>query len=272
MKVHPNSWVLFDVAGHRCGVQTEYVREMVVLAHVTRVARSPEHVRGVINLRGHVLPVVDMRRLLGARSLHDETEEMVANFAQRKQDHINWLDELRASVREKREFKLTTDPHKCAFGKWYDHFQANDAILSVMLGKFDRPHKKIHAIGEQARHLVAQGQAEEAMRLIDETARGDLAVIIDLFDRTTPLLRAIARETVIVAGYEGTEIGLIVDAVYEVSHVTDDQIQPCDNGAVSGKVQNMLTGIGKLGTNMAMMFDGQRLFSHLVGKNKSGGE
>lgn len=39
-------------------------------------------------------------------------------LAERETDHVNWINELERSVQEKRKFTLTTDPYKCAFGKW----------------------------------------------------------------------------------------------------------------------------------------------------------
>jgi purine-binding chemotaxis protein CheW len=41
------------------------VREVLELTPITRVPRTPKHMRGVLNLRGHAVPVVDMRLKLG---------------------------------------------------------------------------------------------------------------------------------------------------------------------------------------------------------------
>jgi len=40
-------------------------REIVRLPTITRVPEAPVHVRGVVNLRGHIVPAVDMRNRLG---------------------------------------------------------------------------------------------------------------------------------------------------------------------------------------------------------------
>jgi purine-binding chemotaxis protein CheW len=41
------------------------VREVLEFAAITRVPRMPDHMRGVINLRGNVVPVVDLKLKLG---------------------------------------------------------------------------------------------------------------------------------------------------------------------------------------------------------------
>lgn len=41
------------------------VREVLEYTHVTKVPRTPEYMRGVINLRGHVVPVLDLKLRFG---------------------------------------------------------------------------------------------------------------------------------------------------------------------------------------------------------------
>lgn len=55
----------FDVAGERYAVEARHVREVVGLPDVTRVGGAPPAIVGVINVRGEVLPVVDLRALTG---------------------------------------------------------------------------------------------------------------------------------------------------------------------------------------------------------------
>jgi purine-binding chemotaxis protein CheW len=54
--------VVFDLAGEVYGVNIETVREIIRMQDVTYVPDAPEFVEGVINLRGRVIPVVDLRK------------------------------------------------------------------------------------------------------------------------------------------------------------------------------------------------------------------
>ncbi|MEE8421709.1 MAG: chemotaxis protein CheW [Dehalococcoidia bacterium] len=54
--------VVFDLAGEVYGVNIETVREIIRMQAVTYVPDAPEFVEGVINLRGRVIPVVDLRK------------------------------------------------------------------------------------------------------------------------------------------------------------------------------------------------------------------
>lgn len=46
-------------------VQIEQVKEITQLNHITRVPMAPAHVKGVVNLRGKIISVIDMKELLG---------------------------------------------------------------------------------------------------------------------------------------------------------------------------------------------------------------
>lgn len=65
--------VTFRVGGELFGAPISAVQEIVRVPAITQIPQAPEFVEGVINLRGRVIPVVDMRRRLG--SLADATGE-----------------------------------------------------------------------------------------------------------------------------------------------------------------------------------------------------
>ncbi len=57
--------VVFQLGAELYGVEISRVHEIIRLQSVTKVPRSPIFVEGVINLRGKVIPVVDLRRRFG---------------------------------------------------------------------------------------------------------------------------------------------------------------------------------------------------------------
>ena len=56
--------VIFDLASGLYGVDIDSVKEIIRMQEITKVPRTPEFVEGIINLRGKVDPVVDLRRRL----------------------------------------------------------------------------------------------------------------------------------------------------------------------------------------------------------------
>lgn len=57
--------LMFRVAGESYAVRSAAVREIVELAEMARLASMPFAVRGVMNLRGTVLPIVDLSLQFG---------------------------------------------------------------------------------------------------------------------------------------------------------------------------------------------------------------
>jgi purine-binding chemotaxis protein CheW len=58
-------YMTFRVGGEEYGLEILKVRELIGLLEITRVPHAPHGVKGVVNLRGKVIPVVDLRTHLG---------------------------------------------------------------------------------------------------------------------------------------------------------------------------------------------------------------
>jgi purine-binding chemotaxis protein CheW len=54
-------YLVFHLGGEEFGIQVQKVREIMGVQDITQVPQTPPHVKGVINLRGKVIPVVDLR-------------------------------------------------------------------------------------------------------------------------------------------------------------------------------------------------------------------
>lgn len=64
-------YLTFFLGGEFYGVDVLSVQEIIGLPHLTRLPRSPDYVLGVMNLRGNVVPVLDMRIKLGLKINED---------------------------------------------------------------------------------------------------------------------------------------------------------------------------------------------------------
>jgi len=67
----PGKYLSFILAGEEYGLEILKVQEINGLPEVTRVPRTPDYVRGVINLRGRVIPVIDLRGKFGLERVED---------------------------------------------------------------------------------------------------------------------------------------------------------------------------------------------------------
>lgn len=79
----PGKYLTFTLGGESYGVPVLAVRQIIRLCPITPVATMPPHVRGVINLRGKVIPLIDLRLRFGlpATAEHDRTCIVVTQVA-----------------------------------------------------------------------------------------------------------------------------------------------------------------------------------------------
>ncbi len=61
----PGKYLTFQLGQEEFGIQVVKVREIMGLQDITAVPQTPGYVKGVINLRGKVTPVVDLRLKFG---------------------------------------------------------------------------------------------------------------------------------------------------------------------------------------------------------------
>lgn len=70
-------YLTFSLAGEEYGLEILRVREIIGMMTITSVPRTPEFVKGVINLRGKVIPVVDLRLKFSMPSVENTDETCI---------------------------------------------------------------------------------------------------------------------------------------------------------------------------------------------------
>ncbi len=71
-----------QVVGFRIGRETfglpiSMVREIVRVPEITSVPNAPDYIEGVINLRGRIIPIVDLRKRFGERSFEPSKKNRI---------------------------------------------------------------------------------------------------------------------------------------------------------------------------------------------------
>ncbi len=62
-------YLTFSLADEEYGIGILKVKEIIGMMPITSVPRTPQFVKGVINLRGKVIPIVDLRAKFGMESI-----------------------------------------------------------------------------------------------------------------------------------------------------------------------------------------------------------
>ncbi len=75
----------FRLANEEYGVDIMRVQEIILMGQITRMPGVPEYICGLINLRGHVIPIVDLRKRfdLAVSAIDENTRIIVVNVGSR---------------------------------------------------------------------------------------------------------------------------------------------------------------------------------------------
>ena len=218
-------YVIAGVKDLQLAVSAAYVQEIVRTPRWHVVPNTPRHIRGVINLRGKVLPLVDLRLRMDLPSALEDVEEMIAMLVAREQDHVLWLKELLGAVTEGRPFTLARDPTECAFGKWYYSYKPEDIGFASVMYRFEMPHRRIHSIADAVLKCAEQGQHDKAKEIILRTEKGDLHTVVNLFAEARTAFRESHKEVAIVLTDGRKHLSLTVDSVASVEALAEDTIE-----------------------------------------------
>lgn len=217
-------WLVFKLCGQMYALNSFIVKSIFCLdREITPMPESQENIRGVIQLHGEIIPAIDLRGVLGLDSFAEQHRRFSELLDERKKDHIHWVDELERCVKEQDVFTLTTDPHQCAFGKWYDHYETNDPNVRFYLKKIAAPHQKLH---ETAIEIFSKNEEEEPQKkkrvaeLMKEEKEVLMPEVLGLLDQIKDVLKESYREMCIVVSNGDMVLGLLVDEVVSVEHLT----------------------------------------------------
>jgi purine-binding chemotaxis protein CheW len=94
-------WVVFTLTGEWYALPVDAVQEIIRVGEITRVPDAPSVVRGVVNLRGRVLPVVDLRVRLGLPAAEPDKNTRIIVLPARGR----WIGVLVDAVRRIERFR-----------------------------------------------------------------------------------------------------------------------------------------------------------------------
>lgn len=93
-------YLTFKLAEEIFALDVSKVREILEYPSITKIPQTPDFMRGVINLRGSVVPVIDMRLKFGMSASDQTVNTCIIVVEVQMEDQIIILGSLADSVRE----------------------------------------------------------------------------------------------------------------------------------------------------------------------------
>ncbi len=84
-KKNSSQFVGFELADQQYAFRIEQIQEIVILEQVTPTPQVPDYCEGVSNLRGTIIPIINLRKLFGLepKAADGETRTIVVNVGER---------------------------------------------------------------------------------------------------------------------------------------------------------------------------------------------
>ncbi len=195
------------------------IKDIAEVKHCTGLtfmpSENPAH-KGVINRRDEVVSVIDLRVLLGMECIEKEMSSLISMLKEREQDHKEWVNELISSVDEHREFQLTSNPHACKFGVWFDNYKSESYIVNHFLDRFVNPHKRIHDKALEIKEIIETKGYEAAKKIAEDAKEQELNELLGLFSELYEILQSNFTELVIIFKINNKYQALTADSVDKI--------------------------------------------------------
>lgn len=213
--------LIFKLNHNFYSINSKYINGITTIPkNLEVVAGAPEYIRGIFEMRGEILPLVELRSVFDMPSLEDEYNNFKDMIEQRIQDHINWAERLEYCVMTGEHFELSINPHKCAFGQWYDSFETDIQTISHLMKKIDEPHKNLHKSAEEVFKCSQDCEnckREECLKNIFKKVKEEyVPTIVSLLNEAKQEFHHSFKEMVLLIELNNKKIGLITDEVMSV--------------------------------------------------------
>lgn len=203
----------------RYAVTAKCVSSIVISdSKLVNLPEAPHYCKGLMHMRGQMIPIMDMRSLFGYKTMDQEHAEFCEMLDMRKQDHVNWVTEFERCIAAGESFGLATDPHKCKLGIWFDSFSSSYGNINIHLHKLSEPHESLHKLAKEYNELLSAGKlSEEKKQSLLKKAKEDyVPAVLDLLEQTKQVFNENIQSLVVVIENGHHTLGLIVDEVLAV--------------------------------------------------------
>jgi len=247
--------VTFKLGLEEFAFHMDRVREILRVERPSEVPDTPKHVLGVLTVRGKILPVIDLRVMLGLSSLETEVvaeaTELCARFK-------TWLTAAGETMRSGAD-KLDVSGAETV-RKWMADSNTSSQALQNVIGKMRAANDRLLRGVAQTQSLAAE--PARAREHFQQEVEGSGQQVIKLFAEFENNVKENIREDqrLIVVQTHGSLLALLVDKVREVLNMPKRQIDPPPQH-LSENRNLELSGIAKLenGKRLIMLLDANHL-------------
>ncbi len=105
--------LLFTIDDVVYGIEIEYINEIIGIEQITVVPKVPDYIKGVINIRGKIVPIISVRKRFGQEEIPYDERTCIIVLELDGGNHVGVIvDRVREVAQAKPEEICTTPVHK----------------------------------------------------------------------------------------------------------------------------------------------------------------
>lgn len=208
--------VEFEVGSNTFGINVMKVREIIQPIPITSIPNAHPHVDGIIQLRGEVLPVIDMLKVLhlSTENRHPDEKYIVTEFNQQKVvyrvDSVSQIHRISWEQIEK-----PSDLYQSHYSNVIGVIKRQDSMILLL-----DYEKIVLDINPES------GFSIDAVKKLGDRKRSDKRIVIA---EDSPLLRKLLSDTLTEAGYTNLEFFENGKLAYDYLNKFIEEDEPIEN-------------------------------------------
>lgn len=258
-KIEEEQLVSFKLAGDVYAFDISSVREILKITDVTAVPNVPGYVKGLFTIRNHLMPILDLRGLLGMPAMILEYYDMIDKGLE---EDRNWVENLKNVIESGSYFtgvKLARETH---FGQWIESYRSTSVDIESIIKVLKKHRTNLFYSGEQVLEL-RESNKKEAFSMLEEKTLPLLEIVSGTLKRFKDILEKHISEDqrALVVETGNMSIGFLVDWVDEVIRIPRSVID--ETPALAASERKELKAVAKLdeGEKLIMIMDEAALIS-----------
>lgn len=249
--------VTFRVGNDEYAFDIKRVNEILKVMDITAAPNVPDHVLGMFTIRNQLLPLLDMRGLLGLPSLMDERREMLDAAMEEER---RWVESLVHALEARTRFTGAQRAADTSLGKWLESYNTSSVEVEILVKRLKRQRGELYSAG---RGLLESSGSSASGTGVRERLTPLLDVVLDTLKelRTTMAEHISEDQRAMVVECGDMTIGYLVDWVDEVLRIPRSVIDPAP--AMAASERRELRAVAKLnqGERLIMIMDESALVS-----------
>ncbi len=204
-------WIIFDLNEQLYAISTEMVTGILQFPPITPIANGPAILLGVANIRGEVVPILELKSLLNIKDNKEDIETALTALNYKSGGIEDYLAEMRRCVRNNEHFAVSSN----YFG---------DKINLSAFPENSLTHSLLSQVKEGQKKLEEYGDTiNSKSSLLDDAVRTGKE-LEGLIARTIRHMSDQSRRMVITLCFDPnsaqTSVGFVVDNVRSVDSLT----------------------------------------------------